>query len=200
MSKDKIIKIAIAIFSAIAIYYIIQTYRKRLTIKTMSGQTKKYVFKRASTAGEIEKLHPSFREQISDYITELESPENGNLTVTITSGIRNRPTDRKTSLHYFGFAADINIDGTDAKGNKIALRLKTPVGLTADQNKELWRPYAEKGFKHGLRWGGNFGDYKNKMGFWDVVHFDNQKNGSLGSVWLSRLEAGRVDKNGFVIV
>lgn len=183
----------ISFFSAIAlIIYLIKKYM----IDKIPLITQK--FKATSTLAFLNGLHPEARNIFSKFISEIESPANGNLRVLITSGTRsfdkqtamvkgegNTPTS--VSLHNFGFAIDMNITGTDKKGTPINLKMSSP---TKD-----WQPYVDIGKKYGLTWGG---DFKNTATP-DRVHF-SYGGESKAKTYLTLLQKNKVDNNGFVIV
>jgi hypothetical protein len=194
--NKELIHIAIAILTlsiVIATILLIQRYRKRLTLKTSTGM-KTYIFKDASTGGIIQTLHPLLRVPISDFIEQVESPAMGDLTVTITSGKRTLEQQQQldeagtspvsVSLHNFGLAVDINVNGKDINGKTVALRKASPL--------KDWQSVINIGNKMGLVNGGTFSNT------YDPIHF--QYNVGRGATaLLADYQAGRV-KEGYVIV
>lgn len=164
-------------------------------MKKLKVGIKEYSFKSSFTAGHIQSLHPSVRKNFADFVEEVESPENGNLEVDFTSSYRSPEkqkelfnagqTPTEISLHNFGFAVDLNVNGTNKAGNKVALRMASP---SID-----WQPIVTIAQKHSLTWGGNF------TGYADRVHFQ-YSSAKKASQYLADYNSGQVDENNFVIV
>lgn len=192
MKKYKTEIILFVVFIAIvATFFIIDFLRKRLTL----GK-KMYIFKNATTAAFIEGLHPTVKTNFADFIEEVESHLNGDLIVTVTSGTRSAAQQAaqgnkvKLSLHNFGFAIDINVNGKDDKGAAVALRMASPA--------KDWQFIVDIAKRHGLGWGGKFqsGIYAGKG---DNVHFNFTKQRTEGAMMADIRKAAK-DVNGFVIV
>lgn len=188
-----VIALIVIPFLVIAIILLIQKYRKKLILSTSKGM-KTYTFKDANTSGVIESLHPLFREPLADFIQEVESPAMGELTVSITSGVRSFEKQKElasdgtspasVSLHNFGFAADINVNGKDRNGNTVSLRKSSPL--------KDWQPIVDIGNSKGLINGGTFSNT------YDPVHFQYNVGKSAKDL-LALYESGKVN-NGYVIV
>lgn len=192
MKKYKTEIVLFIVFIAIiATFFIIDFFRKRLTL----GK-KMYIFKNASTAAFINGLHPTVKNNFADFITEIESHLNGDLIVTITSGTRDSAKQAaqgngvNLSLHNFGFAIDINVNGKDDKGATVALRMASPA--------KDWQFIVNIAKRHGLGWGGKFqsGIYAGKG---DNVHFNFTKQRTEAAMMADIRKSGK-DSNGFVIV
>lgn len=195
--KNEII-LVIFIALVISVWFFINWRRKKMTIGT-----KQYTFKNASTAGHIAQLHPSVRKNFADFVEEVESPQNGDLEVYVTSSYRSpekqhamflaKETPTAISLHNFGFAFDINVNGTDVKGNKVALRMKTASSDLDQTDFNDWAKIVAIAKKYNLSWGGKF------IGYADRVHFQ-YLTAKKASEYLAIFNAGKKDKEGFVIV
>jgi hypothetical protein len=171
-------------------------------LKRMKIKDKTYIFKNAFTAGHLEKIHPEAREYFADFITEVESPENGDLEVNITSSYRT-PAEQQSlyssgqtttaiSLHNFGYALDINVNGTDINGKAVALRMKSASEDSDGNDFNDWLKVVNIAAKHNLKWGGKF------TGYADRVHFQYAFS-KKATEYLAALNAGKVDAQGFVI-
>lgn len=145
----------------------------------------------------IQELHPKFRNIARAFINRVKK-ELG-LTVFLTSGYRTFKKQQELynqnkqnakpgySSHNYGFAMDVNVKD---KSGKIILKMNTP--------DDVWKKSGvlDVAKKLGLRWGGGgaFGSYN------DRVHFFINPNGKTTTNLRALHNAGKVDKNGYVIV
>ena len=138
----------------------------------------------------LNELHPKYRARFIKFFADLYKE---GFTPLVTSGYRSiekqnalhaaDPNAAKggSSLHNFALACDINIMKPKFIG------MNTP---DAD-----WSRVVEIAKKNKLGWGGNlFGS-----SYHDRVHFQpDELKGKKGTELLALVEAGQVDKNGFV--
>ena len=184
---------AIGLGVAVITYFVVKNF---FSLSSLSKEDIKAVDD-ANSERMIRELHPKFRNTARAFINRVKK-ELG-LTVFLTSGYRSFKKQQELynknkqnakpgySSHNYGFAMDVNVKD---KSGKIILKMNTP--------DEVWKKSGvlDVAKKLGLRWGGGgaFGSYN------DRVHFFIAPNGKTTTQLRALHNAGKVDKNGYVIV
>lgn len=150
--------------------------------------------KDAKTLSIVKSLHPSVRGKFAKFLTEFERKTG--LVYKATSGTRtfehqaqlynqdHRNARPGYSNHNYGFAIDGNV--YDKTGKRL---------LRKASSKQAWLDsgIVDIAKKHGLKWGGYFKNYH------DPIHFYHD-TGKSSSEHLALHEAGKIDKQGYIIV
>lgn len=107
-----------------------------------------YPIFKANQYAYFKKLHPKYRPVFEKFV---ERCKKAGYDIIFTSLIRNTDYD---SYHHFGLSVDVN--AIDPKGNRIVMA----------SSDATWKPIVDIAKDLGLRWGGDFKNYH------DRVHFD----------------------------
>lgn len=170
----------------IALIFLIKKFVKKDYSKTIW-------FNNARTRSYFDKLHPKFKPLVAEWFTKV---ENAGLTIYPTSGYRSFAEQTRLhnenssnakpgySYHNFGLAIDVNVM---RNGNIIARK---------SDSCEHWKNtgVVKLAQDSGIRWKCKFVNYH------DPVHFDLVFPNINTTILRERVNAGKVDKNGYVII
>jgi hypothetical protein len=140
-----------------------------------------------------DRLHPKFKPKVAEWFTKVEK---SGLDVYPTSGYRSfeeqinlynqNSSNAKPgySYHNFGLAIDVNI-----MRNGVIIAKKS-------DSCQHWKNtgVVQLALDSGIRWKCDFGTYH------DPVHFDLVFPGLNTTILRERVNAGKVDKNGYVLI
>lgn len=167
--------------------------KKVMNKETLTDYSRYKWYNNTRTRGYFDKLHPKFRPLVAKWFSKV---EDAGMEVYPTSGYRTmeeqiklyaeNPSNAKPgySYHNFGLAIDVNIF---KNGVNIAKK---------NQSCQHWKDtgVVKMAQDSGIRWMCDFGSYH------DPVHFDLVFSGLNTTILRERYNAGKVDKNGYVII
>lgn len=155
-----------------------------------------------STVNQINKLHPSVRDEVTEIIKECDIALTGRAKVRVTQGLRTfdeqdalyqqgrtksgkKVTNAKggQSVHNYGFAVDICLIIDDKMAS-----WDTAKDWDNDKVSD-WNECVKIFFKHGWSWGGNWKTFK------DMPHFDKE-----GFNKWRVLATKKRDQNNYIII
>ena len=150
-------------------------------------------FNDTRTRNYYDKLHPKFKPRVAEFLSKV---EDAGMSTYITSGYRTfqeqvilhnqNPSNAKPgySHHNFGLAIDVNI----MKNGVIILR--------KNDSCEKWKNSGvpELAKQSNILW------YCNHRGYHDPVHFHIEPKGITTTILRNRVNEGKVDKNGYVLL
>jgi len=142
----------------------------------------------------VESLHPKFKPLVKEWMSKVEDelgleiyPTSGYRTYAQQEALRNANSSNARpgySSHNYGTAIDVNVR---KEGKAIALKASS---------LDTWKKtgVTDLAKKEGILWVGKFGTYH------DPIHFHIEPNGYSTSKLRELYLAGKVDKDGYVLV